>query len=397
MLFRMNSIAVAAVCGMILSAPVAYGECKGLESSHDWQTQQTFSRGDGKPDRTYHVHTPPNYKPSKKSKVLLFFHGWGESGKAYLEYEYKLLETLNRYNYVYVGIDGLGGTGDWDWPSWNFPGSSDGIGSDGTSVTTCDTSLAEPDYCYKSQCPCTNRCGWTHCIDDDVQMVADFINGGVGLTGSLSDVVCVDPKATFASGVSNGGMLAFFLGSDPRTAPLLSGIAPIIALPHGDYNFAGDVPILLQVGRNDPTVTPHSGEYPGDPSDTIISNIDNEYYYITGHRITTTWATKKCVVTDSNAFPTTKYKIKEMPKTAMHKCRTWCQGKEAYSVDCTFKGAHDSPGFTYQAALIFFDRHLPKKKRSDCWKLKTRKSCEQATCTWRNARKKCRKENFSNV
>jgi len=387
---------VAAVCVFCLSATtVASASCGAtLPEKHEWETKLTFSRGDGKLDRTYHVFAPTKYKPSKQSKVVLFFHGWGGSGKWSLSNE-EIREHAERYNYVLVALDGIGSDSNpnTEYRSWTHPGSSDGIGMDG-EVTTCDLSQNEPDYCYKSQCNCTNRCGWTQCLDDDVQMVRDFILGGESFAGSLPDVLCADPDATFASGVSNGGMLVWNLGRDSRTAPLLSGIAPIIGLPHCDYDIGGDVPVLLQVGENDETVTPHNGMYPGDPSDVCVTNTDGDgYIYLSGHRITTTWAEghRKCVVTNGDVFPTTEYKFKALPESANHRCRTWCRGKRAHSVDCTFEGGHYPPHFTYQAAFIFFDRHLPKGKRSDCKDFLTKKTCEATSCKWKAKKSKCRK------
>jgi len=401
-----NLIATAvAVCVFSLSATTVASDSCGasLPEKHNWKTKLTFSRGDGKPDRTYHVFAPAKYNRSIRSKVVLFFHGWGESGLEYLSHKsYEIKKHAERYNYVFVALDGLPDTPEskyydpsTEYRSWTHPGSSDGIGMNG-DVTTCDLTQDEPDYCYKSQCDCKNRCGWTQCLDDDVQMVQDFILGGDGFEGSLKDVVCRDPKATFASGVSNGGMFVWNLGWDPRTAPLLSGIAPIIGLPHCDYDIAGDVPVLLQVGDHDETVTPHNGIYPGNPSDVCVTNTDGDgYIFISGHRITTTWAKghPKCEVTDGNAFPTTEYKFEAVPESANHRCRTWCKGRRPHSVDCTFKGGHDSPSFTYQAALIFFDRHLPKAKRSDCKDFLTKNTCKKTSCEWKQSAKKnkCRR------
>ena len=112
-----------------------------------------------------------------------------------------------------------------------------------------------------------------------------------------------------------------------------------------------------------------------------------------GHRITTTWAEghRKCAVTDGDVFPTTEYKFKALPESTNHRCRTWCRGIRAHSVDCTFKGGLDSPSFTYQAAFIFFDRHLPKGKRSNCKDFLTKETCKATSCKWKAKKGICRK------
>ena len=48
---------------------------------------------------------------------------------------------------------------------------------DGVTATTCNGGYG-PDYCYPSceeRGRCGNRCGWTHCLDDDVQLFVDLV------------------------------------------------------------------------------------------------------------------------------------------------------------------------------------------------------------------------------
>ena len=68
--------------------------------------------------------TPHRYKPSKQPKVVLFFHGWGESGKSYLNNKsYKIKKHAERYNYVFVALDGLGSNSgpNTKYRSWTHP------------------------------------------------------------------------------------------------------------------------------------------------------------------------------------------------------------------------------------------------------------------------------------
>uniref|UniRef100_A0A7S1BN80 Feruloyl esterase n=2 Tax=Corethron hystrix TaxID=216773 RepID=A0A7S1BN80_9STRA len=220
-------------------------------------------------------------------------------------------------------------------------------------------------------------------------MIADFLARSDGLRGSL----CFDPAATFALGDSNGGMFAWSLAQDSRTAPLLAGIAPVIAAPHCDHDRpqakGTQVPVLSQTGKWDETVSPSELPWPGNPGDKCVTNRDGDMYrYLASHWITTTWAqgVEGCAV-DRLTFPTKKYKFKGLSKESTLKCRTWCKGWKAHSVDCAFDGGHDSPEFTMQAALIFFDRHLPKKKRFDCRKIKKKQHCKKTSCAWK--KKKC--------
>lgn len=215
------------------------------------------------------------------------------------------------------------------------------------------------DLCFHSQCECSNRCGWTHCADDDIQMVSDFIT-----SGELAKKLCFDQNAIFAMGNSNGGLLTWNLGQDKRTAPLLAGIASLIAAPHYGYNFpqadGTSVPVISLVGRSDPTHPVHTDN----PEISFVTSTQYQggYKFLTNHRITTTWAkgVSGCNVVNENQFPEREYVFPGLEQR-LH-CRTWCDGEAPHSLDCSYEGVHeDVPNgapFPYEAVMMFFDKHL---------------------------------------
>lgn len=385
-------------------------QCRNdLERIHDGEEKHEFKRFT-MVDRYVYVYTPAKYDRTTKSKVLLAFHDWGEDGKTYTT-DSRLKHLADKHNYVIVAPDGQAGEN--ELLSWSFSGSSDGIGSDGKSVTTCNEDAVggidgRSDYCEASCAPCKSKCGWTHCLDDDVQFVQDFITGNTG-SDSLSDLVCFDPDGIFALGISNGGMFTWELGQNPISAPYVKGIAPIIGLPLCDYNFPQaegfTVPAISITGEYDTTVMPSKPPFPGSSANTCVTNRDGEeFIYITSHRITTTWAEDEtvtgCTVPDRNRFPQDIYEVPGFKKESI-KCRTWCKeaGTKAHSVDCNMvKTGHnmntDAYKAAYKVALSFFDTHFGVVPGVDCslftlknvcnndqkcyWSKKTKKRCKDA-------------------
>jgi len=354
---------------------IAAGDICSEKKKYSGEKVFRFVRGDGKPNRRYYIYTPKKYLETDKTKVILAFHGWGETGKyythpekkgGYKENTKKILKLADKYNYAIVAFDGL--TGLWgeghsnaDYAetqrSWTSLGTASGLTAD--NEATCEIGKSKIDYCYYSQCDCTNRCGYSHCADDDIQMIADFIN-----TGELAKNLCYDSNAIFAMGNSNGGIFTWNLAQDDRTAALLKGIAPIIAAPVCGYNKKSKepVPVISMVGTNDPTHPVHT--WKGGDECVTSSRGEGAFKFVTSHKITTTFADGQpgCKVTDTNKIAWRKHKFDGLNALT---CRTWCQGKDGkapFSLNCYYKAKHeDMPkkqDFTYEAAMRFFNSHL---------------------------------------
>jgi len=230
--------------------------------------QHKFKRP-GKPNRKIFSYKPVNYDETQPAKVAMYFHGYGGNGNSFIN-NGQAQKFANKYNFVLISANGLKGNF-FEYNSWSFKGSTDGLGQNG-DVTSCVEYSGRPDYC-SSTCDCLNECGWTHCLDDDVQFVHDFVVGDDTYTNSLLDIIPnFDTGQFFVMGSSNGGMFTWELGQNPITALLIRAMSPIIGTPHCDYyNLpqaeGTSVPVLLLTGENDDTVSPSNQPWPGNPSD----------------------------------------------------------------------------------------------------------------------------------
>jgi poly(3-hydroxybutyrate) depolymerase len=104
----------------------------------------------------------------------------------------------------------------------------------------------------------------------------------------LETNLCIDTNHVWAQGDSNGGMFAFDLAADPRTAPRFAGIAAGVGLPHYGYSrgvplasSSGHVSMIGVWGKADTTVPPipkpHSGSA-GHPDRTFDTEYNGWYY-----------------------------------------------------------------------------------------------------------------------
>ena len=172
----------------------------------------------------------------------------------------------------------------------------------------------------------------------------------------------MDVNHIYSFGISNGGMLTWSMGQDPRTAPLLAGLAPVIGLPHFDYRMGNASPYQLPVigiyGESDSIVP--VGDYEWEWSEDASG-----FYYMSAHKMHTTWAIDHgCRPDKSNGgLPQHYY---EAPSKSTLVCRTHCSpnfsrniGAETvpYSVDCRANMGHEQAGWNMGVALDFFEDH----------------------------------------
>src|SRR5437879_1570747 len=132
--------------------------------------------------RTYLVHVPPNYDPKKPTPVVLAYHGGGSNAVQMVRF-CGLNETADKHGFLVVYPNGTG--------------------------------LLEGALTWNGG----NCCGFAmqHQVDD------------VGFTRALLDdlgkVANVDPKRVYATGMSNGAILAYRLASE--LSDRIAAIAPV--------------------------------------------------------------------------------------------------------------------------------------------------------------------------
>lgn len=297
--------------------------------------------------RTFKLFVPDRYDGRTPSRLVVIFHGWGGDENEFLG-DPAVVEAANAHGYLLVAPRGIGaGPPDDRKNSWTFRGSASGqAGKDKAAI--CDVATT-PNYTYPSCHSRTarNTCSWTQCQDDDV----DFV---VSLVRHLTSTLCVDPQHVFAAGGSNGGMLTWDLGQNPRTAPLFRAIAPLIGLPHrGNLQGPGKsarLPVILITGTEDTTVPPGAWE---DDDATTSSNGDDRFHYTGATAISRVWARAAGCDTSRPALPVNV-------GVAAADCRSYCPANQSEwptVLDCRARMGHDyGLPWSWKLMLDFFDR-----------------------------------------
>ena len=339
--------------GVLLICLVAFLACQAQNSmaeevsgcGHPDLKSGTYTMDHGGLTRTYRVHIPRDYDAGKPAPLVLLFHGWGSNEDEFLD-DRTVRQEANRRGYVLAAPRGLGsGEPDNSNNSWSFSGSTTGI--DGASNAICDASKT-PDYSYRS---CANvkqnSCSWTQCQADDVAF-------SLALVREIKSRLCIDEKRVYASGGSNGGMLTWELGQNPKSAPVFSAIAPIIGLPHRGYldgpGKDGDLPVLLITGTLDNVVPP--GEW-DDDSFTTTSNDNDRYYYTGATAITKSWAKAHDCDASVDAAPVEV-------GLQIPDCRSWCASDTGVPrvLDCRAPMGHTYDfSWSWKLVMNFFDHH----------------------------------------
>ena len=306
----------------------------------------------GSATRLYGLRLPAGYDGRHPAPLVIAFHSWGGDEREFLG-EPSVVAESSRRGYILVAPRGLGsGAPDHKNNSWTFRGSATGVVGEGSDrAPICDVSIT-PDYRYPScrHGTALNTCSWTQCQDDDVAFVA-------ALVAHLKATQCVDAQRVYAVGGFNGGMFAWELGQNERTAPLFRAIASIIGLPHrGDLRppaRSEQLPVLLITGRADHEVPPGEWDDPRFTSSSDPQFGPERVYYTGATAITRRWAEAAGCPTGGS----------ERPFDAGHPevdCRSYCpaNGRDWPAVlDCRAPMGHDY-GFDWSWKLVldFFDR-----------------------------------------
>lgn len=303
-------------------------------------------------ERTYRVLRPE--QGGAPAPVILVFHGWGGNENEFLQ-DATVATLARERGYLVAAPRGLGSEDpDQSFNSWSFRGSTTGLDGDGLnalvsgdSTAICDDSKT-PNYAYPSCADIrSNTCSWTHCQVDDVEFAVDLLK-------QLGAEYCVDLDHVYAVGGSNGGMFTWELAQNPKSAPLLRAIAPVIGLPHRGYlnppGKSGPLPALLITGLEDEAVPPGAWE---DDAFTTTSNGSDRYFYTGASAIMRTWSEAHNCSTQAPARPFES-------ASANADCRTYCESEGGWPVvlDCRAPMGH-TYAFEWSWGLIldFFDAH----------------------------------------
>ena len=305
--------------------------------------------GTDRPVRFLRIYTPQVFDPSKPNKIIFLYHGRTDGLNNFLDDDMQGL--ADEHGYTLVAVDGLSEN---DTRSFTFPGSADGIGKDGVTATTCNTAQTVPTYCAPScqiQGRCNNRCGFSSCLDNDIELFIDLVNE------VANKYVCVDRSRVYVYGFDQGGMLAWGLAQDPRSAPLIAGIGAAQGLPLHDYlvgkgTSTKSIPAIGIYSGNDCVVPPGNG--------TAIFNesCDGEgYRFVDAFRLHRLWAEEHgCSVGDT--YPA-KYSYEINGRDTVS-CSSHCNPSAGppKSVDCRSNDGHSKQPRHLDVAMKFFEDHF---------------------------------------
>ena len=206
------------------------------------------------------------------------------------------------------------------WTSWHFNGTCQNGG------VSCDTRQTPDRYCYASNAACGD-CDWTTCADD-----VGFLEA---LLDALEAAWCVDRDRVYATGQSNGGMMAYQLGA--ALSPRLAAIAPISGSLHWGRLVAprAPIPVLAVTGTNDRTV-------PANASGGAPYASDGTWWYYTMAGLAAGWRDAQACDGVEAHYATSLDGVDGLW------CKTACSNVD--HVLCSWSGAHNyftGPGAKY--------------------------------------------------
>jgi len=308
----------------------------GCESTSDTGLGEGLSPGDwtdfkrtvpGTQQRTHRLTIPTDYDKNSPSPLFLYFHGWGGNHESCGN---KCQSKAADRGFVSVAMTGYGPT---NYNSWNHGGSSS---SPGPAGATCTPST--PGYCNKyssSGCDCSDadNCWWTTCFDSVQQTLA--------ILDEVEQNLCVDLDQIWAVGCSNGGMFTFELAADNRSASRLTGIIPIVGLPHYGFSrgpMVEGIRLMGMWGDADTTVPPISNT---DNPDKTLDTDDSGWYYTSANKVMSDWTSGNgCDGIGQDALGDTNWGIGSNGNS--FSCTTGCndQVNGVRVVGCIFEGGH---------------------------------------------------------
>lgn len=314
----------------------------------------------------YSIYIPTSYDPTVPAKLLLAFHGWGQSDDTWAK---TLIHAANERAFVVVVPRGLadadfGSDDASSKPSWSVQGSGSGLDPNGDLI--CDEQQ-DVSHCYEHSCDCTNLCQWTHC-GDDISFVVNFVT-------YLNEMICFND--VYATGVSNGGMLVWDLAM--MSSIPWSAIAPIVGSPHAGYATvpSNAVPVMTFSGQRDTVIPPGSIDQNNSMDRTVSSANHEAYYYVPISAMLHLWGDGQCDMT--------MVRVEHTFWPWGYTCRSYCfENDTPLLSDCRSTWGGHSVSYDANLLLDFFNAHAQYRP---CDQFATVQRCraEHPRCEWRSS------------
>jgi polyhydroxybutyrate depolymerase len=236
-------------------------------------------------ERSYRLHVPAGLEPSTSSALVVALHGGGGNG-ANMQSTIGLDAVADRESFLVAYPNGSGRLGDY-LLTWNAG----------------------------------NCCGYA--LDEQVDDTA-FLRA---MVADISRTYLIDPHRVFATGMSNGGMMAYRLACE--AADLFAAVAPVAgALNLDSCEPAGPVSVLAIHGTADQHVLFEGGA----PAVTVDSHsrIDQSVHYAM-----TYWASRNGCALDAT---------RSVAGSVAHEFYPGCEAGAAVELIAVDGGGHAWPG-----------------------------------------------------
>eukprot|EP00118_Oscarella_pearsei_P027056 m.310717 g.310717 ORF g.310717 m.310717 type:complete len:351 (+) comp54070_c0_seq1:110-1162(+) len=313
-------------------------------------TAKTIATSYGK--RNYQLCLPSGYDDHKAWPLIVNYHGWSGTAEGDIYnagFEAFGVPAITVHPQGYADHPGS------SWGSWHVNGTAESPGPQGP---TCTVQGGHDNYCYES---CRRRpqgcdargCDWTTCVDDYA-----FAEQ---LYDEVESVVCVNTSREYASGCSNGGMMAYGLGA--RMSNRLAAIAPVcgsfsmgfLEAPDSEYG----MPVIDIHGTQDTTVPANLTSYNKVGDQYPLSS--DGWYYTQVSDIFKEWKERNGCTGDDF-----QYKTSLVGEEGLY-CIAEGQCTKGDVVRCAWNGGHDyygGSGSTYNAQLVWEFLSKFSRKRS---------------------------------
>jgi poly(3-hydroxybutyrate) depolymerase len=298
--------------------------------------------------RSYHLCLPSTYTTNsndgdstKAFPIILNFHGWGtpssvDIGQAGV---WDAVQAEGAEPAIVVHPQGYAdNTKPSVWYSWHVNGTSE---SPGPAGPTCTQVGGTSFYCYES-CKDSDTgncdelgCDWTTCVDD-----YEFITALLDL---LEQQMCIETSREYATGCSNGGMMAYGLGANLQQR--FAAVAPQCGSFHNGFLDAPDaevgigMPLMDIHGNADVTVPINMTRFNKDGDKYPLSA--DGWYYTQINDITDAWRISNNCTGDVTHYSTSLDGVDGLYCIAEGSCI----GGDV--VRCAWEGGHDYYGGSY--------------------------------------------------